>query len=487
MSRYSSPNVQYMAADGEPLIGGFLYFYLTGTSTLEATYSDSGLTIANPNPIILDQNGYAGSIFLQIGVLYKVVLADANGVQQWTEDPVGDSTSGGTSFNSPLEVTAADNFTKQVIFQTASVNRASIGVDASPETGSNAGSNGAILTYDDAGALLASVMTWNRATGIADFTSGPPTSGGAPLVPPQVPTGRLTLATGTPVMATTVAGATTIYYTPYLGEFYAPIYNGTYLVWTNLVSELSQATTDTTNSPAAVADNSVYDLFVWLKAGVPTLSRGPAWTNSTTRALALQRVNGIWTNGAAITNGPAINQGTYVGTVASNGSAEIDWILGGAASGGTAASLGVWNMYNRVLVGVNVVDSGSIYTSIPSSYQQARASAGNQISFVSGLAEDAILANYAGNAELESEINLVDITLGIGLDSVTSASAASQIGVSGQNNSYVGIWYQSFSIALAVPPQLGSHYVAALEKASATSSIYNDSASANQLSALLRM
>src|SRR5579863_1597036 len=91
-NRFFTPNQQFLAnpVTGAPLTGGFLYFYASGTSTPQNTYSDSALTIPNSNPVVLDSNGYANSIFLS-NVAYKVVLTDSNNVQLWTEDPVWSS------------------------------------------------------------------------------------------------------------------------------------------------------------------------------------------------------------------------------------------------------------------------------------------------------------------------------------------------------------------------------------------------------------
>src|SRR5262245_21621926 len=75
-------------------------------------------------------------------------------------------------------------------------------------------------------------------------------SGGGSFNTPQ-PSGRLTLTTAVPFLVSTVTAATTIYYTPAVGNI-VPLYNGTSFVPTAF-SEVSQATTDTTKSPAAVA------------------------------------------------------------------------------------------------------------------------------------------------------------------------------------------------------------------------------------------
>src|SRR5207302_1105083 len=121
---------------------------------------------------------------------------------------------------------------------------------------------------------------------------------------PISPQGRLTLASGTPVMTSDQAAKTTVYYSPYVGQF-VPIYDGTRFIATDTGGELSQATTDTTKSPAAVAANSNYDVFVWNDAGTVRATRGSAWTSDTARGTGagtteLQRLNGIWTNKNAI-------------------------------------------------------------------------------------------------------------------------------------------------------------------------------------------
>ena len=104
------------------------------------------------------------------------------------------------------------------------------------------------------------------------------------------------MQTGAPVMTTTQSGKTTIFYTPYVGN-QVPIWNGTTMTPTTF-AELSNVTTASSvgsAGPAAVAASSVYDLFVWSNAGTITLTRGPAWTNDTTRSAgtALMRVGGI--------------------------------------------------------------------------------------------------------------------------------------------------------------------------------------------------
>lgn len=265
-------------------------------------------------------------------------------------------------------------------------------------------------------------------------------------------------------MTTSVAAATTVYYTPYAGCL-IPIYDGTNMVPT-CFAEVSQATADTTKSPAAVAASSVYDIFCWIDAGTNRCTRGPAWTNDTTRSAgtALVLVNGIYLNNVAITNGPAASRGTYVGTIRSNGTSTVDYNFGGAAAGGTAAFFGVWNAYNRVMVSATVSDTTASWTyNVASTWRAANSSNGNRINFVRGLNEDSVQAKYsalgvAGSATFAA--------CGIGLDSTTAFSGPPGV-LQTQPLATQGIAFYEGT------PGLGVHYMQAIEyNTSATSSTW---------------
>lgn len=301
---------------------------------------------------------------------------------------------------------------------------------------------------------------------------------------PSAPQGRLTLATAVPVMTTTQGGKTTIFYAPYIGQF-APLYDGANFTMTDLGGELSQTTTDTTKSPAAVVQDACYDLFLWDDNGTKRCTRGPAWSKaatitvtiatpavvtwtghglqegdpvvftttgalptgitagttyyvgrspaantfnlSTTVANAaagtfvtttgaqsgthtgtnrtrargtgagtseLVQTKGVNLNANNITNGPAASRGTYVGTVRSNGSSQIDWILGALATGGTSAVLNIWNAYNRVPVSTFVQDDTNSWNYSTATWRSADNSVAMRVSFVTGLAEDSFDAKY---------------------------------------------------------------------------------------------
>ena len=269
--------------------------------------------------------------------------------------------------------------------------------------------------------------------------------------------GRLTLATATPVTTSDQAGKTTIYFTPYNGDS-LPIYDGTNMVQTTF-AELSQATTDTTKSPAAVTTDSNYDLFVWNDGGTIRLSRGPAWTSDTGRGTGagtteLTTVKGVYVNANAIANGPAANKGTYVGSVRSNGSSQIDWKLGSAASGGGAAFLGVWNMYNRVDVTTNSQDTDDSWTYQSTTPRSMNNSVGNRVSLVVGLDEDGIEVTQFTHV-LSSATEGAAVALG--LDSTSSVASKSSKAAAASSA------FEAVSVRYAGNPGIGFHYVQALE------------------------
>lgn len=302
--------------------------------------------------------------------------------------------------------------------------------------------------------------------------------------PPQ---GRLTLATATPVMTSDQAAKTTIYYTPYVGNT-IPIYDGTCWLMMSF-AELSNITSNSATGkagPAVVANNSNYDLFVWNNAGTLTLTRGPAWTSDTARGTGagttqLTLTNGIYLNTVAITNGPGAGLGTYVGTVRSNGSAQIDWKLGSSAAGGGAAILGVWNMNNRVMVSPLVVDSTASWTYSTATIRPADNSSGNRISFVRGMDEDSIRVTYSIDTQPTNAANAFVVIYAGGLDS-TTAQAVSPIRATQvlflNTQSTGGLRNILTSIASGLPG-LGFHYMQALELGDgATTSTFRGSAGA---------
>lgn len=223
-------------------------------------------------------------------------------------------------------------------------------------------------------------------------------SAAVPSAGPSAGQGRLTLTSGTPVLTADVAAAGTVYYTPYLG-LHIPIYNGTAIIMTSTGGELSNVLADSSTGkagPAATTANNNYDLFVWDDSGTIRLTRGPEWSGDASRSAgtALVRTSGFYLNSVDITNGPAASRGTYVGTVRTTGGATtIDYKLGSAASGGGAAYVSVWNMFNRVRVGCIVNDTDNSWTYSTVAWRPMNNSTDNRISALQGLREDTVLGH----------------------------------------------------------------------------------------------
>jgi hypothetical protein len=73
---------QFLDSNGRPLAGGQVYFYIPNTSTLKNTWQDSGQTVLNTNPVILDANGQA---IIYGNGQYRQVVYDVHGNLIWDQ------------------------------------------------------------------------------------------------------------------------------------------------------------------------------------------------------------------------------------------------------------------------------------------------------------------------------------------------------------------------------------------------------------------
>jgi len=106
---------QFSDGNGTPLAGGSVYFYIPSTTTPKDTYQDSGATILNTNPVILDASGEA--IIFGSGT-YRQVVYDSAGNLIWdqltADTAVGGLAWGGTSTGTPnAQVIGASSFSQQ--------------------------------------------------------------------------------------------------------------------------------------------------------------------------------------------------------------------------------------------------------------------------------------------------------------------------------------------------------------------------------------
>lgn len=319
------------------------------------------------------------------------------------------------------------------------------------------GTNGQVLTSNGTTAVWATPASSTGAVGPSGF--------------------RLSLLTGTSVITTTTTGIGTVFLTQHVGQ-YCPLYDGSIMAMVDLGGQLSNVLANSATNkagPAAAANNSNYDFFVWNDSGTYRLTRGPLWTSDTGRGTGagtteLIKVQGVLLNANSITNGPAAQRGTYVGTMRTNGSATVDYQFGALATGGTAGIVGVWNMFNRVNVSMFVQDDTNSWNYTIATIRAANASNTMRVSFISGLAEDGISARYKVAA---SNNPASTMTAGIGYDSTSAFAAGSSPDRLSTNTTILHM--NSF---LEKSSDLGFHYVQACEHsvASGTTTWYGDNA-----------
>ena len=91
------PKQRFTDSNGNPLVGGLVFTYAAGTTTKQATYTDSTGATPNTNPVVLDSRGEA-AIWLDQTLAYKIVLSpstdtDPPSAPIWTVDniPAGSS------------------------------------------------------------------------------------------------------------------------------------------------------------------------------------------------------------------------------------------------------------------------------------------------------------------------------------------------------------------------------------------------------------
>jgi hypothetical protein len=461
-NRFFNPNEQFCDSAGQVYAGGTLDFYASGTSTRLNTYSDSALSIANTNPVVLDSAGRANSIFLQ-NLAYKVVLSQLNsdGVtfsQIWTEDPVYSS-----DYSTRAKLTSGSGSPNGSVAGTAG--SAGIGAD----------------TYWDNVNNILYVCTQTGTTSTAVWTAVNATAAAAIVPAPQ---GYLTLTSGTPIIPSDVTAATAVIYTPYVGNL-VPIYNGTGFSPT-VFSELTLTLT------ASQAASTIYDVFVFNNTGVLTLVTGPAWATSTAGSGArgtgagttqISRLSGIWVNSVQMTgrNGSSTftipaNQGTYLGSIfIDNAAGQVTCHV----SYGQSRKWGVWNAYNRKRIIMKAGDGTANWNYSTNTVRAANGNSANSLTSLCGLPEEPIAllenqrvqplsfntgagGNFSGN-----------VSIGVGINS-TTAMTGTLGNMFGNEANVVTIAMQTQSTIQAnytVGPGIGTNVITALEVTTAAAGV----------------
>jgi hypothetical protein len=448
---------------GDALAGGKIYYYEAGTTTLQNTYSDADGTSANTNPLVLDAYGrLQTAVYLTTAADFKELLTDSsdNTIDPWPMDDIPaavDPLAGQTGFSLPL--------VPWLIYTSAS----------SPVTittaysgyGFEANTSGGSVEFDlpSAASVGAGKVLWIKKTSSSNTVSIVPNgtdnidgandtytlsaanqcigiaSDGADwqiisavIASPEKPKGRLTLTTGTPVIAADVTNTATIYYTAFEGNT-IPIWNGAAFIPVSFSSDLSLTLT------SAAGANSIVDVFAINSSGTPILGFGPAWGTVTPGSCArgsgagtteLELVSGIWTNANEITltNGVttyasiAANKATYLGSISIDGTAGKTSCY---VAAGQARKWGVWNAYNRQLIVLQAYDSTASWTYGTATWRQSNGSSSNYASVFTGLAEENVCAEFCQGVTANNS-GIYYAYIGIGVNSTTSPTGKSGFG-----------------------------------------------------------
>ena len=274
---------------------------------------------------------------------------------------------------------------------------------------------------------------------------------------------RLSLTTAVPVTVSDVTAATTLYMTPDKGNGIVN-FDGTY--WDVVAqSELSLAFSSNNAHTNYHQSGKNFDVWYFDDGGTKRIGTGAAWTNDTTRADALVRLNGVYVNNATIA---AMRFGSASGNTVSVSANRATWLgtIRMSADGQCEDSLAkrfVWNAYNRRPRAMRVLEATDSWTYTSTTVRQTNNSTANQLAFVRGLDEDAAKAWTHAEATT-SDTTKHTIATSIGLDS-TSAFAA------GSFPAFVQIINSTNGPQLGAPtahyegfPGLGYHYLAWQEK-----------------------
>jgi hypothetical protein len=131
-------------------------------------------------------------------------------------------------------------------------------------------------------------------------------------------------------------------------------------------------------------------------------------------------------NAQAITNGPAAQRGTYVGTICSNVSSTIDFQYASSVGGasGIAGFLHVWNMYNRVWVASGSISEDSAsYTYTGSVAREANNSSTTRCWWITGQQEEAVYSWSYGDISSTSTMAGAPVGRGHARNSTTVTDA----------------------------------------------------------------
>lgn len=418
---------QFRNSNNIPLNGGLLYTYASGTTTPQPTFTTAAGNIQNANPIQMSTDGLLPQeVWLTSGIAYTFYVTDSLGNPiypyaqdnitgindfssiptgtEWIETGLTPAFVNTTSFTLPGNQTGNFAAKRRVRLQetagtvygvvtSSSFSSPTTTINVTMDSGGTVDSGLSDVAYGILNSVNPSIPQIIAAgTGVSvTYVAGIPTIAAVSTYPAQ---GRLTLQSGVPVSVTNQTAKTVVFWTPYNGEVTSLFVSG---AWVSVVfAETSVSVPNTTTTP--------FDIFGFSNAGVFTLE-ALTWTNDTTRATALTTQNSI-----LVKSGDATRR--YLGT------GRTGAVAGQCETSTSNAHL--WNYYNRVKQQLAVNDATDTWNYTLNAWQQANASALNQVSVVVGFTDSWVVAETQGVA---SNTGANQASVGVGISSTTVNSA----------------------------------------------------------------
>ena len=281
---------QFIDAAGVPLAGGFLYTYEAGTTTPQATYTDSTAATANSNPVVLDSRGEA-NIWLS-SANYKFKLTDSNGTEIWTVDNIAaPSTALSPVFSSNVTISANTSGPALLVTQT--------GAGAAIRVQDSADPDSSPFVVDTSGQV-----------GIGTAT----------------PANAIDVAGGAIQISTSGGTARTILSADLTDSIFAVSDNRNFTVKTNAATRLTINSTDATSTvPVVLPTDPTTALQAATKQYVDTVG-----TTSTPPGSLIAFAGTAAPTGWLACQGQAVSQTTYAALFAAIGTT---WDIGGEGAG----------------------------------------------------------------------------------------------------------------------------------------------------------
>jgi hypothetical protein len=163
----------------------------------------------------------------------------------------------------------------------------------------------------------------------------------------------------------------------------------------------------------------------------------------------------------------SVNQGTYLGTFLTNGSAgQIDLKFGTLASGGGAAIQSIWNAYNQILGTFFVQDTATGFNPTASTTTQpydagTGGGTNNRVTVVQGSTGTGLSLSFSAFSTTVS----ANVAVGFGWNSTSAFSSRCTTALAGGSASF------PLNSNCSVYASAGLNYVQALQWASAAASV----------------